>query len=496
LLVARNRFELQAARAFASIGQPWRRPPRAAAAVGCMNPDPSAAYEETRRRHFSYLVGLVPEYLSRLQWSREQIAAEQTRALRELVRHAVDHSPWHRARLQLLDLERLTPSALGDLPVMTKDDLMNCWDAIVTDHRCTLTGAEAHLGALVADAYFLGDLHVIASGGSSGKRGVFVYDWHGWGISALGLTRGLASVLVQLGPISGPMASVAAYVASHATSALAQTFSDPRRPAVRAPVTLPLSEIVQILNRAQPSLLQSYASMLPALCGEARGGRLRIEPRLVLSSSEPLLPEVRALAEATWGVPVLNNWAASESPGGAFCCPIGPGFHIGEDVNIIEPIDEHGNPVAHGERSAKILLTNLYNRILPLIRYEITDEFELAAAPCACGSAYTKVADVHGRADEVFAYATGVKVHPLNFRTVLGKDAAIVEYQVRQTADGAAVDVVAALDVDLAGLRSSLEHRLLALGLYSPRVTVRRVSALAREATGKLKRFVPLPGAG
>ena len=53
---------------------------------------------------------------------------------------------------------------------------MEHWDAIVTDPRCTLAAAETHLAGLTADAYFLDQLHVIALGGSSGKRGVFVYD--------------------------------------------------------------------------------------------------------------------------------------------------------------------------------------------------------------------------------------------------------------------------------------------------------------------------------
>lgn len=456
--------------------------------------DAAESYEETRRRHFSYAMELVPQHLARLRWSRAEIDAEQTHALRALASHAARHSAWHRERLGHVNLDRLTREHLCEIRPITKDDLMENWDAIVTDRRCMLAAAEAHLAHLTTDAYFLDDLHVIASGGSSGKRGVFLYDWHGWAVSWLGISRGLFTTPLPAGRVpSGPVVTVAAYSASHATSALGETFSHPARPTVRAPVTLPLAEIVERLNSAQPSVLQGYASMLSLLCEEARSGRLHIDPVLIVSSSEPLLPEIRAKAEATWNAPVLNAWAASESIGGAFSCPIGPGFHIGEDLNIIEPVDEGGNPVPSGERSHKIFLTNLYNQVMPLIRYEITDEFQVSAAPCPCGSAYLKVEDVHGRADDVFEYAGGVKVHPLNFRSALGKASSIIEYQVRQTATGAEVDVVARPDVDTGVLRRALEERLRSLGLRTPEVIVRRVDGIDRQPTGKLKRFVPIP---
>lgn len=454
----------------------------------------AASYEETRRRHFSHMMELLPQYVARLQWSRAKIDTQQTQALRELLSHARDHSPWHRERLRNLDLDRLGPADLARIPSMTKNDLMADWDAIVTDPRCTLAAAEAHVATLTTDAYLLDDLHVIASGGSSGTRGVFVYDWDGWAVCWVASSRGLVASLQAARRLpSGPMVSVSAYVASHATSALTQTFSNPKRPTVRAPVTLALAEIVKILNASNPSILHSYPSMLPALCEEAGSGRLRIEPLLILCTAEPLLPEVRATAEATWNVPVLNCWAASESNGGAFPCPVGSGFHIGEDVNVIELVDDGGDPVPRGKQSAKILLTNLYNRIMPLIRYEITDEFELAEGPCACGSAYVKVADVQGRADDVFEYEGGVTVHPLNFRSLLGKERAIVEYQVRQTSGGAEVSIVGRSPIDVETLRAALEARLSNLGVATPQVIVRPVDRINRQSTGKLKRFIPLP---
>jgi phenylacetate-coenzyme A ligase PaaK-like adenylate-forming protein len=452
----------------------------------------AADYEATRRRHAEYATGLLPEYLGRLRWSRAEVDAEQNRALRRLLRHASEHSPWHRARLAGLDVERLSRADLAHVPPMTKADLMAHWEEIVTDPRCRLADAEHHLAHLTDDAYFLDEYHVIASGGSSGVRGVFAYDWHGWAISWLGSARGLFEVAMGAGATGGTVASVSSHVATHATTALGQTFRSADRPFVRAPVTLPLPEIVAVLNHGEPGILHAYPSMLLALCEEARAGRLRIAPRVVFCTSEPLLPEVRAAAAGTWGALVLNTWASSESNGGAFSCAVGSGFHVGEDVNVIEPVDERGAPVPPGERSAKILVTNLYNRLLPLVRYEITDEFEVSASPCACGSAYAKVEDVHGRLDDVFDYPGGVRVHPLNLRSPLGKEPAITEYQVRQTARGADVDVVAATPFDAEALRASIEARLVGLGLRTPAVTVRRVDRIARQATGKLKRFVPL----
>lgn len=446
-------------------------------------------YEEKRTRHFAYMCELMPQYIARLSWSREQIEAEQTSALRALLVHARDRSAWHRGRLIRLDLDRFDLGDLRRIPPMTKSDLMAHWDAIVTDPRCTREGAEAHLSNLTSDNYFLGDLHVIASGGSSGTRGLFVFDWHGWAVYWISGMRGLLAALQRTGKASsGPLASVSAYVATHATSALAQTFSDSRRPTVRAPVTLPLSEIVATLNRADPSVLHAYPSMLPALCTEAREGRLRIKPLLLLSTSEPLLPEVRQAAEETWGVPVLNFWAASEA-GGTFPCPAGNGMHIGEDITIIEAVDEHGDPVARGRTAPRILVTNLANRVMPLIRYEITDEFRIAEEPCRCGSAYLHVGDVLGRNDDVFIYS-GIQVHPLNFRSVLGNEH-ILEYQVRQTRRGADVTVVGHSRIDVQAIQSALEHRLSELGVIEPHVTVNQAEAIERQSTGKLKRFIP-----
>jgi phenylacetate-coenzyme A ligase PaaK-like adenylate-forming protein len=169
--------------------------------------------------------------------------------------------------------------------------------------------------------------------------------------------------------------------------------------------------------------------------------------------------------------------------------------HLSEDLVIVEPVDEEGRPVAPGERAAKIYLTNLFNRVLPLVRYEITDEVTILTEPCPCGSAHRCVADIQGRLDDVFVY-DGQRVHPHVFRSALGRRAGVVEYQVHQTPRGARIAVRCGAPVDLDGLRGEIALSLACLGLDRPLVEITAVERLERDAgPAKLRRFVPLKGA-
>ncbi len=218
---------------------------------------------------------------------------------------------------------------------------------------------------------------------------------------------------------------------------------------------------------------------------------MQIAPRLVRCAAEPLLPEIRAAAEQAWGVPIRNVWGTSEAGGTAAGCDHSR-MHLSEDLVIVEPVDDHGQPVLPGQRSAKVYLTNLYNRVLPLIRYEITDEVTVLAEPCPCGSAHRYVADIQGRLDDVFVY-NGRRVHPHVFRSALARQASVIEYQVRQTQQGARIAVRCGARTDVEALTRELEDALANLGLERPAVEVRTVDRLERDpGLGKLKRFVPL----
>jgi phenylacetate-CoA ligase len=454
-------------------------------------------YETMRQRHVADALALAPRLIDQLGWPADRLAEHRTLRLRELARIATERSPWYRKRLSGVDIDHLDEAALTELPVLSKAELMEHFDDIVTDSRLTLAGLEAHLSTVEAGSYLLGRYTALTSGGSSGQRGVFVYDRDAFAVFWLTCYRGLLRArdsYPDLASRPAVMASVTAAHFSHATAAMARTFSNPRVTTVRLPVTLRTEQIVAGLNKVQPDFMTVYPSVLHALAHEAVAGRLKIAPRRILAGAEPLLPEIRAAAERAWGVNVINIYGTSEGGGTAVGCDRG-GTHISEDQLIVEPVDLAGRPVPPGERSAKIYLTNLYNSVLPLIRYEITDEVKVLPGPCPCGSAHRRIADVQGRLDDVFTYQ-GLRVHPHLFRTALSREAGVVEYQVRQIPAGAAIAIRCTAPVSLDALRDRVAAGLAAAGLDRPGVTVEVVDRFERPGgPAKLKRFIPLDGA-
>lgn len=399
-------------------------------------------YEERRRRHVADAIALAPAMVERRAWPAERLAEHRTERLRALVRTAADRSPWHRRRLAGVDVGRLTEATLAQLPVMTKADVMTNFDACVTDDRLTLAAVNDHLDHVGRGAYgYLCDRYsAITSGGSSGMRGVFVYDWEAWATFYLSTHRHLLQELDVVAGDTGTQPLLASIGSSHPIHAMAasiRTFAGAYFRRRHFPITEPMPAIVAGLNEAQPALLSGYASALRLLAHEAGAGRLRISPRRVTSASEPLLPDARGALEAAWNVPVGNMWAASEGGGLGTPCVTGA-THLSDDLFIVEPVDAGGTPVAPGTRSAKLYLTNLYNQAQPLIRYEVTDAVVELPGPCACGSAHRRIGDIQGRLDDVFFYE-GVAVHPEVFDARVGPQPHVLEYQVSQRPDGAAL---------------------------------------------------------
>jgi phenylacetate-CoA ligase len=139
------------------------------------------------------------------------------------------------------------------------------------------------------------------------------------------------------------------------------------------------------------------------------------------------------------------------------------------------------------------LVTKLYGQVMPMIRYELTDTVVIDSGPNPDAPGYRRITEIKGRADNWFVYSDNTKIHPMIFRSILGQEPQISEYQVRQTPTGARVLAITHGDIPTDTLRTELIRSLVQGGLTNADVTIEVVPDLPRHPeTNKLRRFVPL----
>jgi phenylacetate-coenzyme A ligase PaaK-like adenylate-forming protein len=451
--------------------------------------------EQLRERADAARMALMPELVGRMRLDASALRELQQDRLRTLLAYAIGHSPFWERRLRGIDASRFALAQLAELPPLTKTELMREFDDAVTDRRLNRSLVERAL-AMTTDAPvpILDGYIAQATGGSSGQRGVFVSDVDAYVEVFSAPLRFLLTSEVgrRLPPDGFRLATVAAATAVHSTG-LAAAMTTPGSSPIElhaVPVTLPLTEMVTRLNAARPHVLIGYPSVLARLAGERIAGRLVIEPRGVLTTSEMLTTALRAAIRSGFGAPIIDLFGSTEGLMGG-TEPDQCIFVFNSETCLVEPVDGDDRPVPLGTPSAHILVTNLCNRIQPLIRYRLDDRF--TRHPDAPGRGQLR-ATVEGRADDVLRYGS-IEIHPLTVRAALLKHPEILDYQVRQTASGIDVSLLADGTLDAPALTHELRAALAAAGLAAPTVAVTRVDELVRHAeTGKLRRFVPLAG--
>ena len=437
-------------------------------------------------------VGLVLGVLARRRrlrrrdsWSRQRLLAYQAGELARLRRHAYARSPFYR-RFHAGAFN----AGLSELPVLTKAQVMEAFDELVTTPDVRLGAVEAYLAGRRGNELFRGRYYVCATAGTTGRRGVFVWnfaEWvdvitsynraFDWAGSTVGLTHRVMTAVVSSTNPSHQSARVGASIHSRWVPTLRLDSGDD------------LASIVARLNGWQPQMLIAYASMLRLLAEEQVAGRLTIAPEFVFSASEVLTDSTRELATTAWGQPPHNVYGATETSGIAAECGQHPGMHLFEDLVITEVVDENNQRVPPGVYGAKVLVTVLFSRTLPLIRYEMTDSVQLAAEHgCPCGRPYALLAGIQGRAQEALRFPTGDGggrvVQPIVFHHVMDHVAAAA-WQIIQRLDGLEVLLVQPHEVDQPVLVASLQAALTAQGVIAPTVRIREVAAIPRTALGK-----------
>lgn len=455
---------------------------------------------------------LMTEHVVSLIWDARRarkkgadaIAQRQRARLADMVAHARANSPYYR------ELYRDLPGrveAAEQLPVTDKKMLMARFDDWCIDREIILERAQAFAEDLnlIGDR-FLDKYTLLTTSGTTGTRGIFMLDDRNMAVTTAMAFRTLTAWLgagdfIRIVSGGGRMAMVMA-TGGHFASAVAAARlkkSRGRRLEVLS-VHTPVSELVTRLNHFRPVLLAPYASMAALLASEQEGGRLQINPVLLVLSAEGL-PEAEydRIARA-FKAKVINSYAATECFFLSYSCEHG-WLHVNTDWVTFEPVDANHRPVPPGQPSHTVLISNLANRVQPILRYDLGDSVLQQTVPCRCGNPLPAIR-VQGRSAEVLTFRTRagdrVTIAPLAFATLADRTPGLQMFQIVQTAPASlrvrlqthgadSERVWKAMQVDISRLLAEhgLDHVNLEYAEEPPK----------QSKGGKFRQVVPLPGA-
>jgi putative adenylate-forming enzyme len=429
-------------------------------------------------------------------WNREELVRFQYQQLASIVTYAIHHSPFYQELYKNIGSDQRI--LLNELPIIDKATMMENFDRFVTDPRLKLKELQVHISQLARDEYYLGEYRVLTTAGSSGMKGVFVFNRKEWS-TTLASTFRLSFMtgatvrfpnrwrIIYIFPDSPIHYSHRATVSGDHCLVKRRSLN----------VTSSIKDLVNALNTFQPEVISTYPSIASLLAIEQIEGRLNIHLKFVATAGEVQTKEMLRNIREAWGTIPFNAYGMTEGGGLGCDCPFHRGIHLSEDLFIVEVVDEKNQPVPDGSPGYKLLLTNLFNYTQPLIRYEVSDMLTMSREPCLCGRPFRLIAKVEGRSDDIIYLQSpqgrDVPIHPIHFRSPMGAFQEIKEYHVLHEYDGFNISIVlrkGAPGEEVADkLRANLRKKIESVGAICPEIRVQFVDRIERDPNlmGKLK---------
>jgi phenylacetate-CoA ligase len=148
--------------------------------------------------------------------------------------------------------------------------------------------------------------------------------------------------------------------------------------------------------RRQPSLIFGHAHSVYLLASYVdKHGPANIRPKGIITSAMVLHDWQRKAIETVFGCRVTNRYGCEEVSLIASECEVHDGLHVNADGLIVE-ILANGKPAAPGQPGA-VVVTDLVNRAMPIIRYKIGDVAVMSERHCPCGRGLPMIDRLDGR---------------------------------------------------------------------------------------------------
>lgn len=256
---------------------------------------------------------------------------------------------------------------------------------------------------------------------------------------------------------------------------------------------------LQQIRASKPSFLYGYASALRELAEFAIAENI-VAPeslRAVVSTAEPLDDDTRRTIETAFATMCRDEYGCSEVGSIAHECNAGQ-MHIMADNLIAEVMQDDGTISRTG--FGELLVTDLTNELTPVIRYQVGDFCELSAAhDCDCGVHFPVIRNILGRIEDTIVMPDGTRHHPAKLCYLVDKIDepfhVVKQFQVIQKAP-AQFELRIVPDGRFPIPEFEARARSIFRNELDPdtAISVREVSSIAREKSGKFKIVVALGG--
>jgi phenylacetate-CoA ligase len=164
----------------------------------------------------------------------------------------------------------------------------------------------------------------------------------------------------------------------------------------------------QALNRFRPRIVYAYPRALAVFCEFLRDcGRPYVQPKAAICTAELLTPEQRQVIEAVLGCPVFDHYGTRDFGLPAADCERHQGLHVNPAAAFFEflPIKD-----AAADGLCELVVTDLLNYGMPMIRYRVNDCALLDSEGCSCGRGYSVIKRLVGRTADLFRLANGAVI--------------------------------------------------------------------------------------
>jgi len=208
--------------------------------------------------------------------------------------------------------------------------------------------------------------------------------------------------------------------------------------------------------------------------------------QVCIVTSEVCTPEDREVLERGFGIPVVNEYGASEVGIIAFELP-GKGWVLSDPLVYVEVVDAAGNPVPDGNEG-RLLCTALFNRAMPIIRYEIGDTGAIATR-----NGVRILERLSGRTNDMLRLPDGRVSPGLTFyyisRSILEQAGFIREFIIRQPSLDRVVFQIHARRSLTSTEKQLIRDSAIKYLNSDIRIDIEEVDAIVRPGSGKIRHF-------